>query len=90
MRRECIRCNSRQQAGILDGFETITHQHLRPNERPKIPIAAGNKYKKIRPKQGSRSNSATKSLQRKSLVPQRQIAIRSACESHFLSHLKQR
>jgi len=46
MRRECIRCNSRQQAGILDGFETITHQHLRPNERPKIPIAAGNKYKK--------------------------------------------
>jgi hypothetical protein len=46
MKRECIRCNSRQQAGILDGFETITHQHLRPNERPKIPIAAGNKYKK--------------------------------------------
>jgi hypothetical protein len=85
MRRECIRCNSRQQAGILDGFETIAHQHLRPNERPKVPIAVDNKYVKIRPKQGSRSSSATKNLQRKSLVPQCLIAIRGAHESHFLS-----
>jgi len=70
MRRECIRCNSRQQAGTLDGFGTIAHQRLRPNERPKIPIAAGNKYLKIRPKQGSRISGATKNLQSKSLVPQ--------------------
>src|SRR5262249_55828686 len=41
-------------AGTLDGFGTIAHQRLRPNERPKIPIAGGNKYLKIRPKQGSR------------------------------------
>jgi hypothetical protein len=39
---------------ILEGFETIAHQSLRPNERPKIPIVAGNKYLEIRPKQGSR------------------------------------
>jgi len=25
---------------IFEGFETIAHQRLRPNERPKIPIAA--------------------------------------------------
>jgi hypothetical protein len=70
----------------LEGFETIAHQRLRPNERPKIPIAARNKYLKIRPKQGSRSSSATTNLQRKSLVPQRLIAISSARESYFLSH----
>jgi len=63
MRRECIRCNSRQQAGTLDGFGTIAHQRLRPNERPKIPIAGGNKYLKIRPKQGSRLSNVTKNLQ---------------------------
>jgi hypothetical protein len=62
MRRECIRCNSRQQAGILDGFETIAHQHLRPNERPKVPIAVGSKYLKIRPKQGSRSSERRQEL----------------------------
>jgi hypothetical protein len=67
MRRECIYRNSRQQAGILEGFETIAHQRLRPNEWPKIPIAVGNKYLKIRPKQGSRSRGATKSFQQKSL-----------------------
>jgi hypothetical protein len=70
MRRECIRCNSRRQAGTLDGFETIAHQRLRPNERPKIPIAGGNEYLKIRPKQGSRSNGATQNSQSKSPVPQ--------------------
>jgi hypothetical protein len=43
-------------------------------ERPKIPIAAVDKYKKIRPKQGSRPNSASKNIKRKSPVRQRQIA----------------
>jgi len=38
--------HSRQQAGILDGFETIAHQRLRPNEWPKIPIAGRNGYSK--------------------------------------------
>jgi hypothetical protein len=37
---------SRQQAGFFEGFETIAHQSLQPNERPKIPIATGNKYLK--------------------------------------------
>jgi hypothetical protein len=61
------RCTSRRQAGILVGFETIAHQRLRPNEWPKIPIAAGSKYLKMRPKQGSCVNRATKNMQRKAL-----------------------
>jgi hypothetical protein len=27
----CNRCNARQQAGILEGFEAIAHKRLRPN-----------------------------------------------------------
>jgi hypothetical protein len=41
MRRKRSALRSRQQTGILEGFWTIADQILRPNERPKIPIAFG-------------------------------------------------
>ena len=62
MRPECSALHSCQQTGIFEGFWTIADQILQPNERPKIPIAGGNKYLKIRPKQGSRLSSVTKKL----------------------------
>jgi len=39
MRRERSALRARQQTGIFEGFWTIADQILRPNERPKIPIA---------------------------------------------------
>jgi hypothetical protein len=43
-----------KQTGILEGFWTIADQTLRPNERPKIPIAFKVNTGKIRLKQGLR------------------------------------
>jgi hypothetical protein len=40
MRDSNAHLRSRQQTGIFEGFWTIAEQILRPNERPKIPIAA--------------------------------------------------
>jgi hypothetical protein len=39
LRRERSALRARQQTGIFEGFWTIADQILRPNERPKIPIA---------------------------------------------------
>jgi hypothetical protein len=54
MRPERAPLRSRQQTGIFEGFWTIADQILRPNERPKIPIAVKDKYLEIRLKQGLR------------------------------------
>jgi hypothetical protein len=54
MRPERVLLRSRQQTGIFEGFWTIADQILRPNERPKIPIAGIDRYLQIRLKQGSR------------------------------------
>jgi hypothetical protein len=54
MRRERSALRSRQQTGILEGFWTIADEILRPNERPKTPIAFKTNTGKIRLKQDLR------------------------------------
>jgi len=39
MRDSSARLRSCRQTGIFEGFWTIADEILRPNERPKIPIA---------------------------------------------------